>query len=628
MRDHFKNEHYLCEEGDCAQEQFTAVFRTDIDLKAHKAHIHCRNMGKVAAKQARTLEFEFTLAPRIRPNQNNQQGGGESSSLSRGPMRVRNDPQMEFEIEDQGGGGFVQTPQRVIDHNNEEEFPSLGGGGATALTMNVRPNLSIRAKAFGSSNLSRTAENFPALGGSGNSTNESDPSLSYNNNQSRNTTSSLLKSQKLSGNGGSGSGGGMIIHVSNRPKSTPVAPLSTRRETPITKQHDFPALPGAQKSRHAAADLDDYMPAPLPAGSMSAVAAKHKQLLLDGYAPVSSGGDSKFNLIKSDSGPASPTISKSGGGAFTTKLNSRDNFPALSAPSSSTMTSMPLKWSAPIRQKVEPKKMKVAPAPLLTNSFPVENGYKKSTGNEIKSESTTSAAGKKEKKIQVQKNGNVTTALTNNNNNNRNNNNVKLTTKENNSLINSGKKMEMAIDRKMSAMKIDKNLDDFPVLGGGGGGVAAAIVPPGFEKKSKNVTGGPPGFNKVTVNSVARPRNNLTFTTSTGESFNIRPSHKYIPPPNSSKRNQVLVTSFQQAVNVGVMEEFRRISQLYKEGSYNTLPYYEHCQAALGEKFDEIFPELLTLLPDISKQQVGGLLFFFKLGNLILIKLSLNLNPI
>lgn len=33
LRVHFKNEHYLCEEGDCAEEQFTAVFRTEIDLR-------------------------------------------------------------------------------------------------------------------------------------------------------------------------------------------------------------------------------------------------------------------------------------------------------------------------------------------------------------------------------------------------------------------------------------------------------------------------------------------------------------------------------------------------------------------------------------------------------------------
>lgn len=33
LREHFRNEHYLCEEGDCYNEKFTAVFRTDIDLK-------------------------------------------------------------------------------------------------------------------------------------------------------------------------------------------------------------------------------------------------------------------------------------------------------------------------------------------------------------------------------------------------------------------------------------------------------------------------------------------------------------------------------------------------------------------------------------------------------------------
>lgn len=33
LRVHFKSDHYLCEDGDCANEQFTAVFRSDIDLK-------------------------------------------------------------------------------------------------------------------------------------------------------------------------------------------------------------------------------------------------------------------------------------------------------------------------------------------------------------------------------------------------------------------------------------------------------------------------------------------------------------------------------------------------------------------------------------------------------------------
>ena len=66
MLDHFRTEHYLCEEGSCVDEKFTPVFRTDIDLKAHRASAHGRILGKAAAKQARTLELEFTLKPRNR----------------------------------------------------------------------------------------------------------------------------------------------------------------------------------------------------------------------------------------------------------------------------------------------------------------------------------------------------------------------------------------------------------------------------------------------------------------------------------------------------------------------------------------------------------------------------------
>ena len=35
LREHFKQEHYLCEEGDCVNEQFTSAFRDEIDLKGN-----------------------------------------------------------------------------------------------------------------------------------------------------------------------------------------------------------------------------------------------------------------------------------------------------------------------------------------------------------------------------------------------------------------------------------------------------------------------------------------------------------------------------------------------------------------------------------------------------------------
>jgi len=107
----------------------------------------------------------------------------------------------------------------------------------------------------------------------------------------------------------------------------------------------------------------------------------------------------------------------------------------------------------------------------------------------------------------------------------------------------------------------------------------------------------------VTLNSVVKPTNNLTFTSSLGESYSILPIHHYLPPRNSSKRNKALFAHFQQNEQPEAVEQFKEISKMFIHGSYHALPYYEHCKFALKDKFDVIFPELLVLLPDISKQQ-------------------------
>lgn len=31
--------------------------------------------------------------------------------------------------------------------------------------------------------------------------------------------------------------------------------------------------------------------------------------------------------------------------------------------------------------------------------------------------------------------------------------------------------------------------------------------------------------------------------------------------------------------------------------------FYEHCKVVMGDSFEEVFPELLVLLPDVEKQQ-------------------------
>lgn len=50
--------------------------------------------------------------------------------------------------------------------------------------------------------------------------------------------------------------------------------------------------------------------------------------------------------------------------------------------------------------------------------------------------------------------------------------------------------------------------------------------------------------------------------------------------------------------------EFRLLSSKFRDGSCTGQAYYEHCQSAMTEKFNGLFPELLVMLPDIGKQQV------------------------
>lgn len=67
LRVHFRDFHFLCEEGDCIHEQYTSVYRTKVDLQAHRASKHSGNLTKSQARQARQLDVDITFAPRPRP---------------------------------------------------------------------------------------------------------------------------------------------------------------------------------------------------------------------------------------------------------------------------------------------------------------------------------------------------------------------------------------------------------------------------------------------------------------------------------------------------------------------------------------------------------------------------------
>lgn len=82
LRRHFKEAHFLCEEGACRQEKFTSVFRSKIDLQAHRSDIHASGLTKSERKKLKRLEVGFTFS---RPSQGDS--GWEETVRRRGGGR-------------------------------------------------------------------------------------------------------------------------------------------------------------------------------------------------------------------------------------------------------------------------------------------------------------------------------------------------------------------------------------------------------------------------------------------------------------------------------------------------------------------------------------------------------------
>ncbi len=107
MRDHFKADHFLCEEGGCLNEQFTHAFRTELDIKAHRLARHSGGLSKNEARQNRVIEVDFNLPSHDRHDRHRHH------ERRRSPVLLEPAPPVKNEVPD-----FTQ------------DFPTLQGGQA------------------------------------------------------------------------------------------------------------------------------------------------------------------------------------------------------------------------------------------------------------------------------------------------------------------------------------------------------------------------------------------------------------------------------------------------------------------------------------------------------------------
>ena len=64
LNKHMRDNHHSCEDDDCGKEEFVVSFRTDIELKKHKATHHNRGHSRAEQRQMRTLDLDIKFKSR------------------------------------------------------------------------------------------------------------------------------------------------------------------------------------------------------------------------------------------------------------------------------------------------------------------------------------------------------------------------------------------------------------------------------------------------------------------------------------------------------------------------------------------------------------------------------------
>ncbi|KAL1495013.1 hypothetical protein ABEB36_010503 [Hypothenemus hampei] len=616
LKQHFREEHFLCEEGECKTMLLTAVFKTEIDLKAHIATHHGRNMSKSANRQARTLELEFTMAPRQRsenirsrkPNdrpERNEDGNsfaaepGGSNSQSQvfvNPLAFAKFPAL--------GGATVETPSNftLVSKNytkftnaafSSNDFPSLGGSSNSRQAPAVRITANSAAGTSAPEvTITRTVRNpqplaqkpkeaFPALGGTA-----SKPSSSSTVRLSVNSNNQQQPAPKVSIQVNQQSNGAITTHI-----TTTSAPSTSQRNTDL-----FPALSENNDSTQFDVKQPKWVqPRQKKQEPETKKATTSRGVLESGALDLNSFPSLSKDKPKKSSSVTLPVDSW-------VNLNTLKNSTKGVKGSDNSATKVSVENGAKAGGAVNKnKKVEAAKKTNQKNAKAIAQATSKLSSKleSLKLVSVNSSENSEEtKKSKKKKNKN---SSENGNNNEMDNNKKEVNDNKNRPDLNHNEitVMKNGFTKKRSELKIDN------LIGNESPSVESATKPPpGFSNMGPIKP--PPGFNNSS-NCSLNICNDLTFTTSRGQSFAISPSNgqpTYKAPQNLQIRNQNLIKRLKEILNDDEkIIEFKSLSDKFRKSDVDVTTYTNHCHRMLGERFDDVIPELLVLLPDIKKQQ-------------------------
>ncbi|XP_029413604.1 E3 ubiquitin-protein ligase ZNF598 isoform X2 [Nannospalax galili] len=592
LREHFREKHFLCEEGRCSTEQFTHAFRTEIDLKAHKTACHSRSRAE--ARQNRQIDLQFSFAPRHsrrsegvvsgedyeEVDRYNRQGragrasGRGAQQNRRGSWREEEDREVAAAIR----ASVAAQQQEEIRRNEDREEGGRPKKEETAARGPEEPRGSWR---------------LPRAQGEGPGPKET-------------STNGPVSQEAFSV-----TGPGPVAAPTN------ILPVPT----PKLKDEDFPSLcastsssctastpgsvglalayPGPTRGRNTFQEEDFpalVSSAPKPSNAPSSlISAWNSSCSKKGNPPtpgaqaVVSGSQHSRKAGKGNrggrKGGPSPVAEEEGGGLTVQELRNVPTTVAVSSLLAPASTQSSTKVSK--KKKAGSEKPGATPSPHL----PPDHSAKPS-GVEQVPEAPLSKA---EVPVIIVVNGHS----------------------EGPALTRNTPKEPPGLPRPLGPLPCPTPQEDFPALGGPcpprmppppgfntvvllKGTPPPPLPPPGLVPP---VSKPPPGFSNLLPSPHPAC---VPSPTTTMKAPRLTPTPRaYLVPENFRERNLQLIQSIKDFLqsDEACFSKFKSHSGEFRQGMISAAQYYKSCRDLLGENFQKIFSELLVLLPDTAKQQ-------------------------
>jgi len=618
LRQHFKDGHYLCEEPECEAQKFV-VFRSEIDIKAHRLELHSSNLSKAATKQSRRVDLEFSF------NREERSEGRHRREDRRRP-RSRS-PEVYDQLDGPPRENVGAMPDLVAD------FPTLGaagpapplpkGGGSATDQRRAQSGELAKKLAASAGHNTGAPQSWAGRGGSAPALDQEFPSLpGAPKGGSSRTVPSYKPSQpkpKPTAAASQPSEAFPGLPASSRPmpRSMVVAKPKPAVSRPAPTPAFRPPAPPPVRSKPPPARWDDdesdedYYPSLLggpgrPLNNFSDKTVRSSGQMMD-Y--TSTAASSNINIIDKSVIEAlrdGRSGESKGAAAKPRNVKSTTEFPGLGAPETTfnlmdgakkSNKKNKNKNSAPKNLNNNKPKAPLVPSSLSSIADmlgPPPSVAKPNCDNKQKGAAAAAAVTNDIKPVPS-----------------------KLTLVDH---IDRPSKQK-PLPAKQEVKKVvhaSSDAEEFPSLGGATRRLGANFVKAEDKlirpAKVESKWGGAPSYKESNGNSSSSPAK-TTFRAPPGLTKGKSRGNKnyqYLPPEDFQARNMKLVSAVSDMLGGKSLEfkTFREISQKFRSGGLKSPEYFSRCCKLVDEAaFASFFPELLALLPDIRKQE--GLLELF-----------------